>query len=129
MRRSPFVPFLFYWAVLAAAGFLALGRALPLFKGEIEEGVLGSLDLWRAIAALNTATFLLYGTDKLAAIAGGARVPERLLFLTALFGSPAGGLAGMFVFRHKVSKTSFLFVFAVILLVQVALAAWWFREK
>lgn len=126
MRRSPFVPFLFYWAVLVAAGFWASGRALPLFKGEIEEGV---LDLWRAIAALNTATFLLYGTDKLAAIAGGARVPERLLFLTALFGSPAGGLAGMFVFRHKVSKTSFLFVFAVILLVQVALAAWWFGEK
>lgn len=118
MRHSPFVPFLAYWAVLVAAGFWAAWRFLPPFP-----------DLWRALAALNAATFVLYGTDKLAAIAGGTRVPERLLFGTAFLGSPAGGLAGMFVFRHKVSKVPFLFVFAVILLAQVALAAWWFGKK
>lgn len=118
MRRSPFVPFLVYWAVLVVAGFWVTWKFLPPFA-----------DLWRAVFALNTATFLLYGTDKMAAMAGRTRVPERLLFLTALGGSPAGGLAGMFVFRHKVSKMSFLFVFAVILLAQVALAAWWFGER
>ncbi len=118
MRRSPFVPFLCFWAVLVAAVFFAAWKFLPPFP-----------DLWRAAVALNVATFLLYGTDKVAAMAGGSRVPERLLFLTALFGSPAGGLAGMFVFRHKVSKVPFLFVFAVILLAQVALVAWWFGER
>ncbi len=118
MRRSPFTPFLVYWAALSVAGFWVAWKFLPPLP-----------DVWRVLLALNTATFLLYGTDKVAAMAGGTRVPERLLFLTALFGSPAGGLAGMFVFRHKVSKASFLFVFAVILLAQVALAAWWFGEK
>ncbi len=118
MRRSPFLPFLLFWAVLAAVGFWASWRFLPPMS-----------DLWRVLAALNAATFLLYGADKMAAMAGGQRAPERLLFLTAFLGSPLGGLAGMFVFRHNVSKMSFLFAFAVILLAQVALAAWWFGER
>lgn len=118
MRRSPSLPFLLLWAFLAVAGFWAAWKFLPPFP-----------DLWRVLAALNAATFLLYGADKVAAMAGGRRAPERLLFLTAFLGSPLGGLAGMFVFRHKVSKLSFLFAFAVILLAQVALAAWWFGER
>ncbi|MFT5285912.1 MAG: uncharacterized membrane protein YsdA (DUF1294 family) [Planctomycetota bacterium] len=63
---------------------------------------------WIALTVLNVATFILYGWDKFCAIRGWRRVPERTLLGMALLGSAIGAWLGCFVFRHKVSKPSFM---------------------
>lgn len=105
--RYPDVPFLLLWAALIAGQCLAASIYLDA--------------PWYLVAftAINVATFMLYGIDKLLAAMGFRRVPERTLHLVAfLFGSP-GALAAMYAFRHKTRKTSFQFVLAVLVLVQV----------
>src|ERR1700754_3678820 len=52
-------------------------------------------------------TFLTYGYDKLQAIRGGRRVPERTLLMLALIGGALGGWAGMLIWRHKTTHASF----------------------
>ena len=85
-----------------------------------------------ALAALNLATFLVFGWDKLAATNGRPRVPERtLLTLAALGGSP-GALLARPVFRHKTRKQPFSAWLVLIVFVQAAaiiagLAVWWPR--
>jgi uncharacterized membrane protein YsdA (DUF1294 family) len=82
-----------------------------------------------ALAVLNLATFLVFGWDKLAAVEGRSRVPERaLLTLAALGGSP-GALLARPVFRHKTRKQPFSAWLALIVFVQAAtiiagLAVW-----
>ena len=45
--------------------------------------------------------FALMGIDKWKAKRGAWRVPEKVLFLSALAGGSLGSLAGMALFRHK----------------------------
>ncbi|MFH1405115.1 MAG: DUF1294 domain-containing protein [Patescibacteria group bacterium] len=79
------------------------------------------------LIAVNVATFILYGLDKLFATSRMWRVSERLLFFTALlFGSP-GAIIGMNLFHHKTSKTSFQLVFVLIVFIQAVLIAWYFE--
>lgn len=106
-RRPPDVPFLILWTILIVAGFVA-GEYYLTYR-------------WYLVlfGAINAATFVLYGLDKLLAVTQSRRVPERTLQLTAfLVGSP-GALLAMKAFRHKTSKTSFQFVLAALVLVQV----------
>ena len=46
------------------------------------------------LAALNLASFALYGADKRRAVRGGRRIPERTLLLSAALFGGAGALAG-----------------------------------
>jgi uncharacterized membrane protein YsdA (DUF1294 family) len=73
------------------------------------------------ILGLNLFTFALYGLDKFFAIFKLYRVPEKMLWFFAFCGGPFGALLGMYVFRHKVSKTSFQFVLAILILAEVGL--------
>lgn len=114
--KSPFVPFLIGWAIVATAGFFALRAYVPLH------------DVWLAFISLNVSTFLLYGLDKAVAGSGLPRVPERLLQLAALLGSPVGALAAMQVFRHKTRKQSFQLALALVLLVQAGALYLWIRK-
>jgi len=114
--KSPFVPFLIGWAAVAVGGFFALRQYVPL------------PDVWLAFIALNVATFVLYGLDKAVAGSGMPRVPERLLQLAALLGSPVGALAAMQVFRHKTRKLSFQLALALVLLVQAIALYLWVRK-
>lgn len=79
--------------------------------------------LW--LGGLGVGTFLVFGFDKWRAGRVEPRVSEaRLLWLSAL-GGWLGGLLGMIVFRHKISKWSFKLKFAIALLPGVAgLWAW-----
>lgn len=70
---------------------------------------------------LNVGAFLLYGLDKLLAGSNSQRIPERILWLSAFLGGSIGAIAGMQLFRHKTKKTSFQFVFALLVLLQIAL--------
>lgn len=80
------------------------------------------------LAAVNLATFVLYGYDKLAAKARYRRVPERLLHRLTLAGGTPAALAGQRIFRHKTIKPEFQSRFRLILATQAValLLATWF---
>lgn len=79
--------------------------------------------LWY-LAAVNLVTFTVYGVDKAKARRGAWRVPEKTLFLLPLLGGSVGALLGMLVFRHKTKHWYFVWGIPLILLAQIALAAW-----
>ncbi len=73
--------------------------------------------------------FALMGIDKWKAKREAWRVPEKVLFLSALAGGSIGALAGMALFRHKTLHWSFRIGMPVILVLQVVLLALWsFRD-
>ena len=41
------------------------------------------------------------------------RIPENILFITALLGGGVGGLVGMQIFRHKRKKLYFYIIFTL----------------
>ncbi|SFC55282.1 DUF1294 domain-containing protein [Flavobacterium phragmitis] len=70
---------------------------------------------------VNSLTFLLTGYDKFQARRHNKRIPESTLFVLAFIGGSIGLLTGMFFFRHKTSKTTFIMKFLYIILVQAVL--------
>ena len=73
---------------------------------------------------INLALFVLMGVDKRRAKKGRWRIPEKTLFLLAVIGGSAGGIAGMQLFRHKTKHKSFYIGFPVILILQCAALLW-----
>ena len=71
------------------------------------------------ILIINVITFLIMWFDKHEAKIGDWRVPERTLFLLVLLGGGIGGIAGMYVFRHKTRKWYFKIGFPAILIIQI----------
>ena len=76
------------------------------------------------LAAINIVTFCFYGFDKFQAKREGGRIPEKILHMVAILGGAPGGIAGQWVFHHKIRKQIFhiilwtsLFVHLVIFLV------------
>lgn len=58
---------------------------------------------------LNVITFFVFGYDKRLAVKSKRRVSEFKLFFLMGIGGILGSILGMFVFRHKKSKPSFVF--------------------
>jgi uncharacterized membrane protein YsdA (DUF1294 family) len=85
--------------------------------------------MWETVlivfSGINVSSFFLMGFDKWRAIRKKHRLSEKSLYLISLCFGSLGVLIGMFTFRHKVSKTSFQFTLAVIILIQVGLLAWY----
>ena len=54
-----------------------------------------------AFGVLNLLTFIVYGADKLFAINGTRRVPEKILLALSIIGGGVGGSVAMELFRHK----------------------------
>ena len=69
--------------------------------------------------------FALMGIDKWKAKRGAWRVPEKVLFLSALAGGSLGSLAGMALFRHKTRHWSFRLGMPAILILQVVVLLLW----
>lgn len=65
--------------------------------------------------------FCLMGYDKSQARRGGHRVAELTLLSLALLGGAAGGVAGMYLFRHKTRHWYFKWGLPAILLLQLGL--------
>lgn len=72
---------------------------------------------------INLFTCVLYAGDKLKAIAGKRRIPEKVLIGFAFIGGSLGALIGMQCFRHKtrhlkfqISIPVFLFIHVVVLM-------------
>ena len=76
------------------------------------------------LVLINLAAFLLMGADKSRARRGLWRIPEKVLFLSAVLGGSAGAIGGMFFFRHKTRHLRFRIGLPAILLLQIALPIW-----
>ncbi len=74
---------------------------------------------FKIIAIINLIVFLIYGLDKYLAVKGKNRISEKFLLLAAFFLGSAGAFMGMIVFKHKISKTSFLWKFALVFIIQL----------
>lgn len=73
------------------------------------------------IVLINLFTFFMMWLDKRKAIKGKWRIPETTLLFLVLLGGGIGGIAGMYIFRHKTQKAKFVIGFPVILICQVLL--------
>ena len=70
-----------------------------------------------------TAFSLMWADKRRAKRAGARRIRERTLFLSALLGGSIGAIAGMWLFHHKTMHWYFVWGMPLILLAQIALAA------
>lgn len=76
----------------------------------------------------NLIAFALMGVDKRKARKNQWRVPEKVLFLSAILGGSVGAMVGMSLFRHKTQYWSFRIGMPGILVLQIALLlAWTFQ--
>jgi uncharacterized membrane protein YsdA (DUF1294 family) len=74
------------------------------------------------LIAVNLLTFLLFGHDKRAAVAGDRRIPERALLGLAAIGGGVGAVAAQRMFRHKTRKEPFRSLLYLIIAAQAGLA-------
>ncbi|CAN7493321.1 DUF1294 domain-containing protein [Ensifer adhaerens] len=72
---------------------------------------------------VNLAAFGLFWYDKRAARSGRRRISERTLLTLAFFGGSPGAMTARHIFRHKTRKEPFRTRLALIIVLQVALAA------
>lgn len=82
------------------------------------EPVLGLL-LWMFV--MSTVLFFMMGADKRKAQRNLYRIPEKRLFLFAIFGGAIGGTMGMTVFHHKTKHWYFAVGFPALAVLQTAL--------
>ena len=74
------------------------------------------------LIVINLIAFGAMWLDKRKAKKGKWRIPENTLLLLVLLGGGVGGIAGMYVFRHKTQKAKFVIGFPVILVCEILLA-------
>ncbi len=78
------------------------------------------------ILLINIIAFLAMWIDKKRAENGEWRISENGLFTLVLLGGGIGGIAGMYVFRHKTKKLKFTIGFPTILILEIVLIIYYF---
>ncbi len=73
---------------------------------------------------MNLLTCILYGVDKMKAIAGARRTPEKVLLGFTCLGGSVGALVGMQVFRHKTRHLKFQLCVPLCLVLHTALVVY-----
>ena len=68
---------------------------------------------------INVVAFVIYWLDKLFAKSSKERISEKELHAFSLLGGFLGASLSMFLFKHKVSKSSFLLKHIVIILLWI----------
>ncbi|WP_228446366.1 DUF1294 domain-containing protein [Chryseobacterium sp. 18068] len=68
---------------------------------------------------MNLIAFTVFGLDKWKATHHKRRFSEFSLLILTFFGGTVGAILAMMIFRHKVSKKSFLWKFGIIILIQI----------
>lgn len=88
-----------------------------------------AINYWLSLfISINSTAFLLFGFDKLQAIAKNGRVPEIIFYILFSASGFIGGALGMFIFRHKINKTWFWIVMLLSTLIYLQLFAWYFER-
>jgi len=67
---------------------------------------------------INIVCFAIFGLDKRKAVKHQQRISEKTLLILTFFGGTIGAVSGMLVFRHKISKKSFLLKWGLVVLIQ-----------
>ena len=80
------------------------------------------LAVWFGV--MSVILFFVMRHDKRLSRKHGHRVPERKLFLLAIFGGALGGVLGMQIFRHKTQHPQFYLGFPLLALVQWGVVIW-----
>ena len=110
-RKSNVASYLFIAAFAAVLGGLVIANRISIFVPLI-------------YIAMSIITMFAYAFDKSAAMNKRWRTQENTLHVLALAGGWPGGLIAQKVFRHKSSKTTFLVMFWICVIINVvALAA------
>ncbi len=73
---------------------------------------------------MSLVTFIVFGADKYRAKKDLWRIRERTLFILALLGGGVGAYLGMKVFHHKTLHRQFVIGIPAIMIVQLALIAY-----
>ena len=81
------------------------------------------------LIAINITTFFIYGIDKLKAKKGKWRIPESTLLLLAIIGGSIGAWLGIKVWHHKTRHKKFKYGIPLIVIIQIAIAIYIFREN
>ena len=81
------------------------------------------------LIAINVITLLTYGIDKLKAKKGKWRIPESTLLLLAIIGGSIGAWLGIKVWHHKTLHKKFKYGIPLIVIAQIAIAVYIFREN
>jgi len=68
---------------------------------------------------VNLIAFTIIGYDKRLAVKNKRRISEKALLFWVAIGGTIGSLLAMFLFRHKISKGSYLLKFFLIVVLQV----------
>ena len=103
-------------------GILTLGLSVALAATLLYFGYPPDLvAAW--LIAVNLVTLATYAYDKAIANSSWMRVPEKVLLMLALIGGTPAALIGMWGFRHKTSKGSFIARFGFVVLIQVVVIA------
>jgi len=111
-----------YWIF----GLLALGVSLTL--AYFVSRFLSAVDAFGAwLIAINLVAFLLFVYDKAIAGSNTTRVPELILWLTALFGGWIGGGLAMVWRHHKTKKIEFLIGFVICTVLSFGVRALYYR--
>lgn len=71
------------------------------------------------LTLINAYAFFLMLIDKQKARKHRRRIPERTLITAALLGGSVGGIAGMYLFRHKTRHLKFILGLPAILAIQI----------
>ena len=74
------------------------------------------------LVVINILGFLVMWIDKKKAERNAWRIKERTLFIITALGGGIGTLTGMYVFRHKTQKISFVIGIPLILILEVITA-------
>lgn len=67
---------------------------------------------------INLVTFIIFGWDKRLAMKHKRRISENTLLGLTFIGGTLGAISSMLIFRHKISKKSFLLKLGGIILIQ-----------
>ena len=81
------------------------------------------------LITINIITFFIYGIDKLKAKKGKWRIPESTLLLLAIIGGSIGAWFGIKVWHHKTLHKKFKYGIPLIVIIQIAIAVYIFREN
>ena len=76
---------------------------------------------------INIVAFALMGIDKRKAIKKKYRIPEKVLFMSALLLGSIGANLGMKVFRHKTKHLTFVIGMPAIFVIQVLIVVFIFK--
>lgn len=80
---------------------------------------MGKVILFSYIGIMCLISFILFGADKSKAKRHAWRIPEKVLFGSALIGGALGALIGMQVFRHKTKHLSFKILIPLFLILNI----------